>query len=744
MSATLTVEEIEIKREFNRLMQNSPRLESRADRSLVKKAYKMAYDAHKGTRRKSGEPYILHPIAVAQIVSHEMGLGAKSMACALLHDVVEDTEYTLDDMTNLFGPKIASIIDGLTKISGVFDNKSSLQAENFRKMLLTMSDDVRTILIKIADRLHNMRTLDSMPRNKQVKIASETIYLYAPLAHRLGLYAIKSELEDLSLKYRHPKIYKELADNIKSKERSRLDFLEEFKEPIVARLTKNNYQFEISARHKSIHSIWQKMQNKKVPFEEVYDLMAIRIVFEPHDDIPEKTQCWNLYSMITDIYMPKPERIRDWVSTPKANGYEALHATLMGPNGTWIEVQIRSRRMDEIAEKGLAAHWKYKDQEAGHNELDKWLQKIRDLLENPQSDALEFLDDFKLNLFASEIFVFTPRGDLKTMPINATILDFAYDVHSEIGHKAIGGKINHKLVSLSHNLSSGDQIEIITSDSYQPRRDWLNKVSTAKAKSSIKALLKAENRNRIEKGKKIIEDKLRPLKLVPNHRIIRKLLIHYSLNSKDELYSQIGIGIIHLNDLKKVLKKNTKNKWIRYWSLQLAKTSAKTFKTDTSKKGKKVNGSDTLKGNQEKEEPTKYVIPKCCNPIPGDDVSGFIQHNGTVVIHLNKCPEAVKLLSSQSKKLVDITWTRHKYLSFLAKLALNGIDRFGIYNDITTVISKQLNVNIRNIHLESHDGIWDGTIQIYVHNTKDLNNLMMNLNKLKGVDTVTRIEDIRN
>ena len=573
MSSTLTAEEIQVRREFNDLLDTCTRCNKRGDKALIRKAFKIAYNAHKGALRMSGEPYILHPIAVAKIVTQEMGLGVKAIVSALLHDVVEDTEFTLEDIENHFGPKIASIIDGLTKISGVFDKNSSLQAENFRKMLLTLSEDVRVILIKLADRLHNMRTLGSLPVAKQMKISAETLYLYAPLAHRMGFYSIKNELEDLSLKHRYPKIFQELSEKIKSQEKSHQEFIEEFSRPIKEQLEHNGISYDISGRYKSIYSIWHKMQSKNIPFEEVYDLMAIRIVFDPLAGVPEKTQCWNIYSMITDIYMPKPERIRDWVSTPKANGYEALHATVMGPKGNWVEVQIRSRRMDDIAERGFAAHWKYKTDNSHESELDKWLKRIRELLSNTNSDALEFLDDFKLNLFASEIFIFTPKGDTKTLPVNSTVLDFAYEIHTEIGHKAIGAKVNHKLVSLNHVLKSGDQVEIITSDTYRSRLEWLDDVKTIKAKTAIKDALKAENKNRIEKGKKQLEEKLSDLKLRPNARIIQKLLPAYDVSNKDEFYSKVGTGIIQLEDLEQVLKRNTKSKWVNYWSLQLGKAS---------------------------------------------------------------------------------------------------------------------------------------------------------------------------
>jgi guanosine-3',5'-bis(diphosphate) 3'-pyrophosphohydrolase len=741
MSVTLTTEDIEIRREFNQLLSECARCDNKGDKTLIRKAFKLAYDAHKGMRRKSGELYILHPLAVARIVNQEIGLGAKSIICALLHDVVEDTDYSIEDIERIFGSKIASIIDGLTKISGVFDSNTSQQAENFRRILLTLADDVRVILIKIADRLHNMRTLYSLPVHKQMKIASETIYLFAPLAHRLGLYAIKTELEDLSLKYLYPKIYEELRLKLKQNETIRQVFLEEFKMPIQERLSEFGFNYEVTARQKSVYSIWQKMQKKHVPFEEIYDLMAIRIVFDPLPHIPEKTQCWNIYSLITDIYMPKPERIRDWVSTPKANGYEALHATVMGPSGQWVEVQIRSRRMDEIAERGFAAHWKYKEGKSNYEaEFERWIRRLTELLEDKNADALEFLDDLKLNLLSSEIFIFTPKGDIKKMPTEANALDFAYEIHSQVGHKAIGAKVNHKLVGLNYELKSGDQVEIITSEKVQPRIEWLQKVHTAKAKSSIKDYLKAETKNRIEKGKKILEDKLDELKLKPSNRIFKKLLPNYQVTSKDELYSKIGIGIIKLEDLKRILKKNTKNKWIRYWSLQ--------FSSKSKKPEKEINGSMLdidkpilLRENVHDIEP-EYIIAKCCSPIPGDEVIGIKDELDQIIVHKANCPDALKLSSGHGHRIVHVRWTTHKYYSFLIKIAISGTDRFGIYNDITTTITKQLNVNIRNINLESHDGIWDGTIELYVHNTKDLNLLIMNIGKIKGVESVYRLENL--
>lgn len=744
MSVLTKTEEDLIMTRFEDLLNYCSRLDSKVDLRIIRKAFKFASEAHKGTRRRSGEPYILHPISVAKVVTYEMGLGTKSVVCALLHDVVEDTDFTIEDIENQFGKKVASIIDGLTKISDVFDNQSSLQAENFRKMLLTLSDDVRVILIKLADRLHNMRTLESLPPNKQIKLSGETIYLYAPLAHRLGLYAIKTELEDLSLKYRYPKIYQDLVNKVRDNEKKRQTMINTFALPIIIKLENAGFNFDISGRPKSIYSIWNKLQQKGIQFEEVYDLLAIRIVFEPLPDVPEKTQCWTIYSIITDTYMPKPDRIRDWVSTPKANGYEALHVTVMGPSGNWVEVQIRSKRMDEIAERGFAAHWQYKHSGGGgSSELDKWLKKIRELLENPNSDALEFLDDFKLNLFSSEILVFTPKGKIISLPKDSTALDFAYEIHTEIGNKAIGAKINHRLMPLNHRLNSGDQIEILTSDSQKVQPEWFNSVITAKAKSAIKAAIKADSKNRIETGKKILEEKLKEYNLKPSSRIFRKLLPEYEVISKDELYSKVGSGIISLDDLKKILKKNTKNKWIRYWGLQfgfvsktIKEVSKIPFKSEDQGKNKEFY---VIRENPDETE-HEYILAKCCNPIPGDNVIGYRDQDNTIIIHKAKCQIALKITSREGNRIIPANWTTHKILSYLVRISISGVDKFGIYNNITTVISKELAVNMRNINLASHDGIFDGTLDLYVHNTTDLNNLILNLSKIKGVESVKRVE----
>jgi guanosine-3',5'-bis(diphosphate) 3'-pyrophosphohydrolase len=736
MEQKVITEDQKINDLLERLIRNCSYCKSAKDEKMIRKAFKMAYEAHKGMRRKSGDPYIVHPLEVALIVSEEIGLGVTSTVCAILHDVVEDTDLTVEDIENAFGKKIASIIDGLTKISGVFDKESnSLQAENFRKMLLTLSEDVRVIFIKLADRLHNMRTLDSLPRHKQIKIAGETIYLYAPLAHRLGLYRVKTELEDLSLKYRYPEVYNEIAEKIKLTEERRLHLINHFSLPIIDALHKNKFKFNISGRPKSIYSIWQKMHQKNITFEEIYDLFAIRIVFEPLPDIPEKTQCWNIYSIITDIYAPKPERIRDWVSTPKANGYEALHTTVMGPYGKWMEIQIRSSRMDEIAERGFAAHWKYKDKTAPESELDKWIKRIRETLESPSGNAMEFLDDFKLNLFSSEIMVFTPKGHIITLPKDATALDFAYDIHTEIGNKAIGAKVNHRLVPLSHTLTSGDQVEILTSGVQKPTLEWYQFVTTVKAKSAIKNALKAETKNRTDVGKQILIDKLKELNLTPSSRILKKLVPAYDSTHKDELYSKIGSGIISLDDLKDVLSKNTKNKWVRVWDLSLGRSQ----KRPGARGEYDSRGTLILRETMEDEE-RSYDLAKCCNPIPGDEVVAVRQDNGNLLVHRADCNTALKIMSSQGDKLVAAKWTQHKVLSYLARIQLNGWDRFGVYNAITNTITQELNISMRTINLHGHDGIFSGTIDLYVHNTSDLNNLIMNLVKLKGVDSVHRVE----
>ncbi len=742
----LTPEDISrIESEYRLLTDNLYRCDKPGDRELIDKAFRFANDAHRDMYRNSGEPYIIHPINVARIVNQEIGLGAKSVAAALLHDVVEDTGIPLEEISKQFGPKIASIIDGLTKISGTYNKETnSLQAENFRKMLMTLSDDFRVILIKIADRLHNMRTLDSMPEHKRMKIAGETIYLYAPLAHRLGLFAIKTELEDLSFKFRHPRIYDEIARKVKMDEKKNLALINRFSLPIIEELNNNNIIFDISGRFKSIYSIWKKMQSKNVPFEEVYDLLAVRIVFEPGPEMSERAQCWQIYSLITDIYTPKPDRLRDWISRPKPNGYEALHLTVMGPEGRWVEVQIRSQRMDDIAERGFAAHWKYKgDTAQSESELDKWLKHIREMLANPMSDPITFLDEFKMSLFSSEIMVFTPKGLLVNLPKGASALDFAYEIHTDIGNKAIGAKVNYKLSPLSTTLQSGDQVEIITSDIAKPEKEWLEYAHTAKAKNAIKDALRDQSTDRIQKGMEMLEQRLSELGILPNSDIIKKLLDNYELLNKDELYSRIGLGLINLDELRKVLKKAPEGSLRKYWRLAVG---------GVTRKGAETKEVPPVPGTIDKSHPyllrenvdntgNSYIIAPCCQPIPGDEVTGYVDHSNNIFVHKPKCPVAVKLMSSEGNRIIPVRWTIHKLASFLARISLNGIDRIGLVNEVTTIISKELNVNIRNINVSVYDGIFEGTIDLYVHHTRDLNNLIMQLSNIKGIASVKRIEE---
>jgi len=712
---------------------------------MIDKAFHFAWEAHKGVRRKSGEPYIIHPIEVAHIAAKEMGLGTKSIVSALLHDVVEDTDYTLDDIQNLFGEKVAQIVDGLTKISGVFDQQTSMQAENFRKMLLTLSDDLRVILIKIADRLHNMRTLSSMPIRKQMKIAGETLFLFAPLAHRMGLYTIKTELENLSLKYEHPEDYQTISEKIKLHETNQEELLKNIIAPIKLKFKENNIAYSIKNRPRSIFSIWNKIQTQNLSIEEIYDLISVRVVFKPIPDIPEKNQCWNIYSLITDIYKPKPERIRDWVSTPKANGYEALHVTAMGPFGNWVEFQIRTERMDDIAEKGFAVQSKYNTSASGESELDKWLKDVREILDNPEADAMAFLDEFKLNLFSQEIQVFTPKGHIRTLPKNATTLDFAYEIHTDIGNQCIGAKVNHKLVPLSHVLKSGDQVEILTSEKQNPKHEWLEFAVTARAKSKIKSAFKKERKEFTIKGTKMVEDQLNEAGLMINAKAYRKMLEYYKLSNKEELFYKIGLGKIDINEIEAVVKKKSKSKFIKYWKLQFFGEPKEDDVLDSDEEVKEIKPNVDKKKTlmlSEMAANESYKIATCCNPIPGDEVLAYLDLENNIIIHKRKCPNALKLMTSQGDRLLAADWTSHRLMSFLAVIELSGIDKIGMVNDVTNIISKDHDVNMRSLHFESHDGIFEGLIHLYVHNTEDLNNLIMKLIKIKGLDTVKRIENI--
>ncbi|MES2111424.1 MAG: bifunctional (p)ppGpp synthetase/guanosine-3',5'-bis(diphosphate) 3'-pyrophosphohydrolase [Bacteroidota bacterium] len=723
-------EKNEILKRYRALLRASKSTLQKGDKRMIRKAFEMALESHKDMRRKSGEPYIYHPIAVAQIAAEEIGLGTTSIVCALLHDVVEDTDMTLEDIEREFGKKVAMIIDGLTKISGVFDTNSSLQAENFRKMLLTLADDVRVILIKLADRLHNMRTMEFMPRDKQLKLSSETVYLYAPLAHRLGLYAIKSELEDLSMKYMERETYQFIKNKLNEKKTEREKFIRDFIDPVKKTLEGQGLQADLFGRPKSIHSIWNKMKKKAIPFEEVYDLFAIRIILDSTPE-SEKADCWKAYSIVTDLYRPNPDRLRDWVSSPKANGYESLHTTVMGPRGQWVEVQIRTKRMNEIAEKGFAAHWKYKESSTDSG-LDLWVQKVRDMLKNPDSNALDFLDDFKMNLFSDEIFIFTPKGALIQLPLSATALDFAFEIHTDVGASCIGAKVNHKLVPLGHKLQNGDQVEVITSSKQTPKEDWLNIVVTAKAKAKIKSALKEEKRKVAEDGKEILERKMKSLKITYNSENIQKLSYFFKLPSTQDLFYSIAKGTIDMRDLKEyqASEKTIENKpqdRIEAEQLQGLMRSIKAKDSDMLLIGEDMQKID-------------YKLANCCNPIPGDDVFGFVTVSDGIKIHRTNCPNAAKLMANYGYRIVKAKWTNQQELAFLTGLRITGIDEVGLINQLTTVISQDFKVNIRSITVDSDNGIFEGSIMVYVNDTDHLDNLIRKLKTVKGITGVNRFD----
>ena len=748
MSDTPAIQSAEdqmIQQGFDDLLNDYLNSNHRRKVELITKAFNFANQAHAGAKRRSGEPYIMHPLAVARIVCREMGLGSTSICSALLHDVVEDTEYTTEDIENMFGPKIAQIVDGLTKISGgIFGEQASAQAENFRKLLLTMSDDIRVILIKIADRLHNMRTLGSMLPAKQFKIAGETLYLYAPMAHRLGLFSIKTELEDLSFKYEHPEEYAFIKQKLKSTEKDRQALYDHFAAPVLEKLNQMGLTYEMRARVKSVYSIWCKMQNKGVTFEEIYDLFAVRIIFDPLPGIDEKNLCWDIYSAITDIYRIRPDRIRDWVSRPKANGYQALHLTVMGPDGQWIEIQIRSRRMDEIAEKGFAAHWKYKENNIEEDtELDKWLQTITEILESPDPNALDFLDTIKLNLFSSEIFVFTPKGDIKTLPAGATALDFAYALHTNLGNGCIGAKVNHKLVPLSHPLTSGDQVEILTSRSQTPQPEWLNFVTTAKARAKIDAVLKKYRKEMAKQGENRIVELLEHSEMdagIPNQD---KLALYYGFAKREEFFFAVGKDEIALpENVKKILKEKTDNVLFKYVKQALGvgnrKPEEKAVPID---KNKVV--FDKTKPYVLKEEAFErnYVIAECCKPIPGDDAFGFINDDNNVIVHKRSCPIGLRLKSSFGERILTTEWSSHKNASFEATLEIKGIDSIGVLNGITKTISDDFSVNIQRIQIDAKDGVFEGKIKMYVHDVEDIQKICVALSKIKNVKAVGRVAD---
>lgn len=718
-----------ILKEYTNLLRGLRSTLTTAERKQIRLAFEMAVDAHKNMRRKSGEPYIFHPLKVAQIVVNEMGLGVTAAICALLHDVVEDTEVTLDDIKKEFGIKVSRIIDGLTKVSGVFDLTSSIQAENFKKLLLTLADDVRVILIKIADRLHNMRTMDSMPRKKQLKIASETLYLYAPLAHRLGFYAIKSELEDLGMKYQESEAYKDIAKRLSETKRERTRYMNEFMRPLKERLEKDGFSFEMYGRPKSIYSIYNKIKNKGVTFDEVYDLFAIRIILKTPVD-QEKADCWRVYSTVTELYHPNPDRLRDWISTPKTNGYESLHTTVMGPKGKWVEVQIRTSRMDEIAEKGFAAHWKYKD---GTNDkaLDTWLREIRELLRNPEFNALEFLDDFRLNLFSKEIYVFTPKGDLKILPQGATALDFAFEIHTDVGNHCIGAKVNHRLIPISHMLNNGDQVEIITSKKQKPNEDWLNFLITSRARSKVKNALKDEKRTIALEGKLVLEKRLKAMKVDFVDKHIQVLMEYYHQPTSMELYYRIATKDITLKELKDftflggkfmapIITKETQTEYDKFE--KIATSNAELLIFD--------NAMDNI----------KYSLAKCCNPIVGDDVFGFITINEGIKIHKTNCPNATELMSKYGYRIVKTRWTQQKDIAFLTGIKVTGLDDVGLVNKVTHIISGDMKLNMQSLFMDAKDGLFEGTIKTFVKNTEQLETLLRKLRAMKGVISVTRME----
>lgn len=736
---------------FDKLMKTYLDSPHRKKVDIITKAFNFARQAHKGVRRLSGEPYIMHPIAVAQIACEEMGLGSTSICAALLHDVVEDTDYSVEDIENIFGSKIAMIVDGLTKISGgIFGDKASAQAENFKKLLLTMSDDIRVILIKICDRLHNMRTLASQAPNKQYKIAGETMYIYAPLANRLGLNKIKTELEDLSFKYEHPEEYKDITNKLSMSEEQRQKLFKDFTTPIRAALDSLGIQYEIKARVKSPYSIWNKMQNKHVSFDEIYDILAVRIIFTPKERANEINECFNIYVAISRIYKSHPDRLRDWLNHPKANGYQALHVTLMSKQGKWIEVQIRSDRMDEIAEQGFAAHWKYKDGNDGHEddgELNDWLSTIKEILDDPQPDAMDFLDAIKLNLFASEIFVFTPKGEVKTMPANCTVLDFAFQIHTFLGSHCIGAKVNHKLVPLSHKLNSGDQVEVLTSKSQHVQADWINFVSTAKAKAKIQAILRRDNRETQKKGEETLKQWLQTNEIELSTSVLDKLCSFHGVQKPEDLFLGLGNRTIILGekDINELHGKSQKSEssgggWRKFVPF-LSKSKDKKETVPPSDKKLVVSKEFNKKIPCVISEKTigMYILPTCCHAIPGDDILGYIDNKNQVEIHNRACPVANRLKSSFGNRILDAKWDMHKVLFFDATIQIRGIDRKGMLHDISEVISEKLDVNIHRITINADEGIYDGKIEIRVHDRSEVQEIV---NALKKIDDLKEVKQI--
>ncbi|MGN0068854.1 MAG: RelA/SpoT family protein [Prevotella sp.] len=715
---------------------------------IITKAFNFARQAHKGVRRLSGEPYIMHPIAVAQIACEEMGLGSTSICAALLHDVVEDTDYTVEDIENIFGAKIAQIVDGLTKISGgIFGEQASAQAENFKKLLLTMSDDIRVILIKICDRLHNMRTLDSQPANKQYKIAGETLYIYAPLANRLGLNKIKTELENLSFRFEHPEEYRKIADKLSMTKEQRLQLFETFTEPIRKALDEMGISYQLKARVKSPYSIWSKMQNKHVTFDEIYDILAVRIIFTPSERKDEINECFNIYVAISKIYKSHPDRLRDWLNHPKANGYQALHVTLMSKQGRWIEVQIRSDRMDEVAEQGFAAHWKYKEGSEtiteDEGELNEWLSTIKEILDDPQPDAMDFLDTIKLNLFASEIFVFTPKGEIKTMPAGCTALDFAFQIHTFLGSHCIGAKVNHKLVPLSHKLQSGDQVEILTSKSQHVQPSWINFASTAKAKNKIQAILRRDSRETQKTGEKILGEWLRKHDFEMTTAVLDKLCEFHDIQKHEKLFLAIGektviLGEKDLDELREK-KKDTGTGWRKYVPfLGLEKKKTKDAKSELFIVGEGFNKKKPIILSEDNIR--SFIFPKCCHPIPGDDILGYIDNKNRIEIHKRDCSVASRLKSSFGNRILDAKWDMHRQLFFDATVIIRGIDRKGMLHDVADVITDQFGINIHKVTISSDEGIFDGSIELRVHDRDEVRLIVGNLKKIEGMQEVQQLK----
>ena len=703
---------------------------SKEETKIIRKAFNLAVNAHRNDRRKSGEPYIFHPLAVARICGDEIGLGTISIVCALMHDTVEDTSITLSDIEKIFGHKVKSIIDGLTKISGEFDFTSSSQAENFKKMFLTIPDDVRVILIKLADRLHNMRTLDSMKESKKLKIASETSYLYAPLAHRLGLFSIKTELEDLSFKFTYPNEYSSITKKLQKTKAVRERFIQKFSLPIKKELDKQGFKYQLKARTKGIPSIYRKTQEKGVDFEEIFDVFAIRIILDSKD---EKADCWKVYSIVTDFYIPNPERLRDWISYPKQNGYESLHTTVMSPTGKWVEVQIRTERMDVVAEKGLAAHWKYKEKTENDTRLDKWISDIREIMENRSKNTTEFLDEFKNNLYSDEIYVFTPKGDLFPLPLKSTALDFAFSVHSDVGAKCIGAKVNSKLVPLSYVLKSGDQIEILTSKNQIPKEGWLDFVITSKAKYKIKQCLKEERKEIAAKGKEILSRKLKNLKINFSESNLKIILKYYEFEEHTELYYQIANNNIDLGKIKKINQKGGE----LYLSSSITKSIKNTFESLV-KKVKK--GDDSILIGDGADPNLDYKLAPCCNPLPGDSVFGFITINDGIKIHRNNCPNARELRSNYSYRILTAKWKINLGDAFITGLEFTGIDIVGVVKELTTIISEDEKINMKSLNFDTNDGVFEGEIMLYVYDKSHLEKLIKKLRNINGIEKVVRIE----